>query len=218
MYKIGNVEIKNRIILAPMAGVTNEAFFYVAKKYGAGLLCSEMVSDKGLIYDNEKTKTLLKFDECLHPFSIQLFGSKKEELARAAKIVYEMAHPDIIDINMGCSVPKILRSNSGVSLMKDPSYVYEIVKAVKDAIPCDVTIKIRSGWDHQHLNFIEVAKEAERAGCSAIAIHPRTKTDLFKGNADWSLIKKLKENISIPVIGSGDIKSAEDAKRMLDVK
>lgn len=215
-FKIGNVEIKNRIVLAPMAGITNEAFFYITKKYGAGLLCSEMVSDKGLIYRNQKTLNLLKFDESLHPFSIQIFGNNKEELLEAAKIVEEVAHPDIIDINMGCSVPKIYKAGSGVSLMKNPKYVGEIVKALVDNLSTPITIKIRSGYSHDTINYLEVAKEAEKAGCSAIAIHPRTKTDLFKGKANYEHIKILKENLSIPVIGSGDIKTPEDAKRMLD--
>ncbi|MBP5342547.1 tRNA dihydrouridine synthase DusB [bacterium] len=216
MNKIGNVELRSKLILAPMAGVTNEAFFYVVRKYNDGLLCSEMVSDKGLIYHNEKTLSLLKFDESLRPFSIQIFGNKKEELASAAKIVEEIAHPDIIDINMGCSVPKILRSGAGAALLKDPDYVYEIVKEVVHSVTTPVTVKIRSGFDHKHKNYLEVAKAIERAGASAIAIHPRTKTDLFKGNADWMIIKEIKDNLSIPVIGNGDIKTPEDAKRMLD--
>ena len=216
MNKIGNVEIKNKIILAPMAGVTNEAFFYVAKKYGAGLLCSEMVSDKGLIYHNEKTLSLLKFDDSLRPFSIQIFGSKKEELRDAAIMVEQIAHPDIIDINMGCSVPKILKSGSGAQLLKNPDYIFEIVKEVVDATNTPITVKIRSGFDHKNINYLEVGKKIEEAGASAIAIHPRTKTDLFKGSADWSLIKSLKEHLTIPVIGNGDIKTPEDAKRMLD--
>ena len=216
MNKIGNVLIENKVILAPMAGVTNEAFFYVARKYGAGLLCSEMVSDKGLIYHNEKTLSLLKFDDSLRPFSIQIFGSKKEELRDAAIMVEKIAHPDIIDINMGCSVPKILKSGAGAALLKDPNYIYEIVKEVVDVVKTPVTIKIRSGFDHKNENFIEVGRAAERAGASAVALHPRTKTDLFKGNANWNHIKALKEALSIPVIGSGDIKTPEDAKRMLD--
>ena len=216
MNKIGNVLIKNKVILAPMAGVTNEAFFYVARKYGAGLLCSEMVSDKGLIYHNEKTLSLLKFDDSLRPFSIQIFGSKKEELRDAAIMVEKIAHPDIIDINMGCSVPKILKSGAGAALLKDPNYIYEIVKAVVDAVSVPVTVKIRSGFDHRNENFIEVGKAIERAGAKAVALHPRTKTDLFKGNANWNQIKELKEALSIPVIGNGDIKTPEDAKRMLD--
>lgn len=216
MNKIGNVLIENKVILAPMAGVTNEAFFYVARKYGAGLLCSEMVSDKGLIYHNEKTLSLLKFDDSLRPFSIQIFGSKKEELKDAAIMVEKIAHPDIIDINMGCSVPKILKSGAGAALLKDPNYIYEIVKEVVDAVSVPVTVKIRSGFDHRNENFIEVGKAIERAGAKAVALHPRTKTDLFKGNANWNQIKELKEALSIPVIGNGDIKTPEDAKRMLD--
>lgn len=216
MNKIGNVLIENKVILAPMAGVTNEAFFYVARKYGAGLLCSEMVSDKGLIYHNEKTLSLLKFDDSLRPFSIQIFGSKKEELRDAAIMVEKIAHPDIIDINMGCSVPKILKSGAGAALLKDPNYIFEIVKEVVDAVSVPVTVKIRSGFDHRNENYIEVGKAIERAGAKAVALHPRTKTDLFKGNANWNQIKELKEALSIPVIGNGDIKTPEDAKRMLD--
>ena len=216
MNKIGNVLIENKVILAPMAGVTNEAFFYVARKYGAGLLCSEMVSDKGLIYHNKKTLSLLKFDDSLRPFSIQIFGSRKEELRDAAIMVEKIAHPDIIDINMGCSVPKILKSGAGAALLKDPNHIYEIVKEVVDAVSVPVTVKIRSGFDHRNENFIEVGKAIERAGAKAVALHPRTKTDLFKGNANWNQIKELKEALSIPVIGNGDIKTPEDAKRMLD--
>ena len=216
MGKIGNVSIKNKVILAPMAGVTNEAFFFICQKYGAGLLTSEMVSDKGILYSNEKTLSLLKFDESLHPFSIQLFGNDANELVSAAKVAVKIGHPDIIDINMGCSVPKIFKNGSGAALMKNPEHVYEIVKALVDNLDVPITIKIRSGLDHKHLNFIEVAKAAERAGASAIAMHPRTKTDLFSGKADWSLLKELKEAVNIPVIGSGDIKTPEDAKRMID--
>ena len=215
-FKIGNVLIKNKVILAPMAGYTNEAFFYVVYKYGAGLLCSEMVSDKGLIYGSENTFKLLTFDPNIRPFSIQLFGNDPEELAKAAKIVEEKAHPDIIDINMGCSVPKIFKNGSGSALLKDPQKIYDICKAVVSAVSVPVTIKIRSGITHESINCLEVAKAAELAGISAISIHPRTKSDLFSGKADWSLIKLLKDNLNIPVIGSGDIKTPEDAKRMLD--
>ena len=216
MGKIGNVEIKNKVILAPMAGVTNEAFFFICKKYGAGLLCSEMVSDKGILFKNEKTLSLLKFDESLHPFSIQLFGNDPKELGEAAKVAVELGHPDIIDINMGCSVPKIYKNGSGAALLKTPEKIYEIVKALVNSVDVPITIKIRSGIDHKNTNYIEVAKAAERAGASAIAFHPRTKTDLFNGKADWSQLKELKEAVKIPVIGSGDIKTPEDAKRMLD--
>lgn len=214
--KIGNVLIKNKVILAPMAGYTNEAFFYVVYKYGAGLLCSEMVSDKGLIYGSDNTFKLLRFDPNIRPFAIQIFGSNPKEMAEAAKIVEKEAHPDIIDINMGCSVPKIFKNGSGSALLKDPNKVYEICKEVVDAVSTPVTVKIRSGITHDSINCLEVAKAAELAGCSAISLHPRTKSDLFSGSADWSLIKLLKDNLKIPVIGSGDVKTPEDAKRMLD--
>lgn len=214
-FKIGNVEIPNQLVLAPMAGYTNEAFFYVARKCGAGLLCSEMISDKGLIYRNDKTINMLKFDESLHPFSVQLFGNDPISMGVAASIVEKTCHPDIIDINMGCSVPKIYNNGSGCALMKDPNLVYEIVKAVKEAVSVPVTVKIRSGVTHDKINYVEIAKSAEMAGCSAITLHPRTKSDLFNGVADWSEIKNLKEAVSVPVIGSGDIKTPEDALRML---
>ena len=215
-FKIGNVLIKNQTVLAPMAGYTNEAFFYVVYKYGAGLLSSEMVSDKGLIYGSENTFKLLKFDPNIRPFSIQLFGNDPIEMAKAAKIVEEKAHPDIIDINMGCSVPKIFKNGSGSALLKDPQKVYDICRAVVDAVKVPVTAKIRAGITHDSINCLEIGKAIEKAGCSAISIHPRTKSDLFSNSADWSLIKLLKDNLSIPVIGSGDVKTPEDAKRMLD--
>jgi len=215
-FYIGNVEIKNKVVLAPMAGYTNEAFFYLAKKFGAGLLFSEMISDKGILYHNEKTLSLLRFDKSLHPFAIQLFGNDPIELGKAAKEVYEIANPDIIDINMGCSVPKIFNNGSGAALMKNPELVFNIVQEVVRQIPIPVTIKIRSGLTHNSINCLEIAKAAERAGCSAITIHPRTKSDLFKESADWSLIKLLKDNLKIPVIGSGDVKCPNDAKKMLD--
>lgn len=215
-FKIGNVEIKGRILLAPMAGYTNEAFFYVCKKYGASLLSSEMISDKGLIYSNDKTINLTKFDDSLHPFSIQLFGSDKDSLRDAAKILVEKAHPDIIDINMGCSVPKVYKNGSGSALLKTPDKIGEIVKELSTNIGVPITIKIRSGINHKTLNYLEVGKIAEENGASAIIFHPRTKSDLFSGKADWNQIKELKEHLSIPVIGSGDIKTPMDAKRMLD--
>ncbi len=215
-FKIGNVEIKGKILLAPMAGYTNEAFFYVCKKYGASLLSSEMISDKGLIYSNDKTINLTKFDDSLHPFSIQLFGNEKESLSEAAKILVEKAHPDIIDINMGCSVPKVYKNGSGSALLKDPSKIGEIIKELKKTVDVPITIKIRSGINHKTLNYLEVGKIAEENGANAIIFHPRTKSDLFSGKADWNQIKELKNHLHIPVIGSGDIKTPEDAKRMLD--
>lgn len=216
MGRIGNVEIKGKAILAPMAGICNEAFFYIAKKYGASLLVSEMVSDKGLIYQNKKTNKLLTFDSSLHPFSIQLFGNNKDELLEAAKIVEETCHPDFIDINMGCSVPKIFKAGNGSALLKDPNNIYEIVKTLVDNLNTPITVKIRSGIDHKSLNYLEVGRLVEKAGASMIAIHPRTKSDLFRGNADYDIAKELKEVLSIPVCISGDIKTPEDCKRVLE--
>jgi len=213
--KIGNVELKNNIILAPMAGFCNEAFFYLCRKYGASLLCSEMISDKGILYENEKTLSLLTFNEELHPFSVQIFGNDPKELSDAAKVVVEKTHADIIDVNMGCSVPKIYKNGNGVSLMKDPNKVYEIVKALKEAVNVPITIKIRLGIDHSTENYIEVAKMAEKAGADAITLHPRTKSDGFSGKADYSKIKMLKNNVKIPVIASGDMRKPEEVEAVL---
>ena len=215
-FKIGNIEIKGKAILAPMAGYTNRAFFHLAYNYGASLLVSEMISDKGLIYNNDRTVNLLDFYQDERPFSVQLFGNDKDELVEAGRKVIEIAHPDIIDINMGCSVPKIYKNGSGSALLKDPKKIGEIVKAMVSNLDVPITIKIRSGINHQNVNCFEVAKEAEMAGCSAIVLHPRTKSDLFKGSPDMSLVKLLKDNLNIPVIASGDIKTPEDAKRVLD--
>jgi len=213
--KIGNVELKNNVILAPMAGFCNEAFFYLCRKYGASLLCSEMISDKGILYENEKTMSLLTFNEELHPFSVQIFGNDPKELAEAAKVVVEKTHADIIDVNMGCSVPKIYKNGNGVALMKDPNLVFEIVKALKEAVNVPITVKIRLGIDHSTENYIEVAKAAEKAGAAAITLHPRTKSDGFSGKADYSKIKNLKNSVKIPVIASGDMRKPEEVEEVL---
>jgi tRNA-dihydrouridine synthase B len=217
MWKIGNVEIKNQVVLAPMAGVGNSAFRRIIKEMGCGLICCEMVSDKALTYGSEKTMRMLKMDESERPISQQIFGSDKDSFITAAKIVYENMHPDIIDINMGCPVPKVaLHSQAGSALLKDPQKVKEIVSAVVNAVPIPVTVKIRSGWDHNSINAIEIAKVCEEAGASAITIHGRTRSDMYDGNVDLDIIKKVKESVSIPVIGNGDIKTCYDAKHMLD--
>ena len=217
MLKIGNVILKNNVVLAPMAGVCNSAYRRIVKEYGVGLIEAEMVSDKALVFDSEKTKKMLYMTDYERPISQQIFGSDKESFVIAAKKVYELMKPDIIDINMGCPVPKVaIKSQAGAGLLKHPDKIYEIVKAVVEAVPCPVTVKIRSGWDKDSINAVEVAKIIESAGASAITIHPRTRSEGYEGHANWNIIKEVKENVNIPVIGNGDIKSCFDAKRMID--
>jgi tRNA-dihydrouridine synthase B len=217
MWKIGNVEIKNRIVLAPMAGISNSAYRQIIKEMGAGLIYAEMVSDKAIMYGNQKTEDLLKMKDFERPIAQQIFGSDINSFVEAAKKIEKLMHPDIIDINMGCPVPKIaVKSQAGSALLKNPKKIYEIVKAVKDAVSVPVTVKIRSGWDENSINAVLVAKEIERAGASAITIHPRTRSQGYSGKADWNIIKEVKDKVKIPVIGNGDVLSCFDAKRMLD--
>lgn len=217
MWKIGNVEIQNKTVLAPMAGIGNSSFRKIIKEMGCGLIYAEMVSDKALFYNSKKTIDMLYMEESERPITQQIFGSDKESFVVAAKYVYEHMHPDIIDINMGCPVPKVaVKSQAGAALLKSPEKIKEIVSSVVEAVPIPVTVKIRSGWDHEHINAVEVAKICEEAGAKAICVHPRTRSQGYSGKADWSIIKHVKKNISIPVIGNGDITSVEDAKRMLE--
>lgn len=217
-WNIGNVEIKNQVVLAPMAGICNSAFRRIAKEMGAGLIYAEMVSDKALLYKSKKTEDMLYMKDEERPISQQIFGSDKESFVEAAKIVCEKMHPDIIDINMGCPVPKVaVSAQAGAALLKNPDKVYEIVKSVVEAVSIPVTVKIRSGWDKNSINAIEIAKVCERAGASAICIHPRTRSQRYEGLSDWNIIKEVKESISIPVIGNGDIRSVDDAKRMIEL-
>jgi len=216
MWKIGNVAIKNKIVLAPMAGICNSSFRRIAKEMGAGLIYAEMVSDKAIFYNNAKTLDMLQMTEEERPITQQIFGSDKESFVEAAKYIYTNMHPDIIDINMGCPVPKVaVRAQAGSALLKNPGKIREIVSSVVNAVPIPVTVKIRSGWDHNSINALEVAKICEEAGASAICVHPRTRSQGYSGRADWSIIKKVKENVSIPVIGNGDIKNVYDAEKML---
>ena len=215
--KIGNIELTGRVILAPMAGVCNSAFRKICKEMGASLVCAEMVSDKGMIYNSKKTRDMLYFEESERPISQQIFGSDVDTFTKAAKMVYETMHPDIIDINMGCPVPKVaVRSQAGSALLKNPELIYEIVSSVVNTVPIPVTVKIRSGWDSHSINAPEVAKICEKAGAKAITIHPRTRSQLYTGKADLDIIKKVKESVTIPVIGNGDITSIESAKHMLE--
>ena len=215
-WNIGNVKIRNQVVLAPMAGITNTTFRSICKSMGAGLVVSEMVSDKALIYESKKTFELLKMDEMERPISQQIFGSDPKSMGEAAKIVEEYMHPDIIDINMGCPVPKVaIKNHAGSALLKDPKKVYEIVKSVVSSVKVPVTVKIRIGWDEKNINAVEIAKICEEAGASAIFVHGRTRKQGYTGSADWNIIKEVTESVNIPVIGNGDVKSCYDAKRML---
>lgn len=214
--KIRDIEIKNRIIMAPMAGITNVAFRKIIKEFGAGLVVSEMVSDKALCYGNQKTIDMLKIDEDEHPVSIQIFGGDVESMVKAAKFVDEHSNCDIIDINMGCPVNKVLKAHAGSYLLQYPDLVFDIVKNVVGSVKKPVTVKIRIGYDFHSINCVKIAKLIEKAGASAIAVHGRTRSQMYEGHADWSYIKQVKEAVSIPVIGNGDVKTAQDAKRMLE--
>lgn len=217
MFKIGNVEVKGNVLLAPMAGVCNSAFRKIIKEMGCPLVFAEMVSDKGMIYNSKKTQEMLYFEECERPIAQQIFGSDKDTFVEAAKMVERIMKPDIIDINMGCPVPKVaVKSQAGAALLKSPDKIKDIVTEVVKSVSVPVTVKIRSGWDSNSINAVEVAKICEEAGASAITIHGRTRSQGYSGKVDLDIIKAVKENVSIPVIGNGDIVSVESAKRMLD--
>lgn len=216
-WKIGNVEIKNNIVLAPMAGVCNSAFRRIIKEMGCGLVYAEMVSDKGLVYNSKKTKDMLYVSDYERPIAQQIFGSDVDTFVEAAKMVYEIMKPDIIDINMGCPVPKVaVRAQAGSALLKNPAKIREIVSAVVKAVPIPVTVKIRSGWDSNSINAVEVAKICEEAGAKAICVHGRTRSQGYSGKVDLDIIKKVKESVSIPVIGNGDVNSIESAIKMFE--
>ena len=217
MFKIGNIKFENNICLAPMAGICDSAFRRICKEMGAGLVFAEMVSDKALMYNDKKTISMLKMCENERPIAQQIFGSDKESMVIAAKKVYEIMKPDIIDINMGCPVKKVaLRAHAGSALLKDENKVREIVSAVVKAVPCPVTVKIRSGWASNSINAVQIAKIIEEAGASAITVHPRTRAQGYEGKADWNIIKEVKNSVNIPVIGNGDIRTIDDALRMIE--
>ena len=213
--KIGNLETKNNIFLAPMAGVTDLPFRCICSKYGAGMTYSEMISAKGLWYKDKKTASLMRIAPEERPCAIQIFGSEPEIMAAVVPQVMKF-EPDIIDINMGCPAPKIVNNGDGSALMKNPKLMGEIVNAVAKVSPVPVTVKIRSGWDDTSKNALECAKILEANGAAAIAVHGRTRQQFFSGKADWEIIRTIKNELSIPVIGNGDIWTAEDAKAMFD--
>lgn len=216
-WKIKDIEIENQLVLAPMAGITNEAYRSICKELGCGLVVCEMISDKALSFNNAKTIKMTGTSESEHPLSMQIFGADKETLVYAAKWIEENTDADIIDINMGCPVNKVAKkAGAGSSLLKDPNKVYEITKAVVEAVNLPVTVKIRIGWDDNSINAVENAKMIEKAGASAIAVHGRTRAQMYSGHANLDVIKDVVASVNIPVIGNGDITDGKSAKYMLE--
>lgn len=212
--KIGNVEIKNNVFLAPMAGITDLAYRSICKEFGAGLVYTEMISAKGIYYNDEKTKLLTQIDEKERPVAIQIFGSDADIMANVAKRMSEKA--DIIDINMGCPAPKVVKNDDGSKLMLNPVLIDEITYKVVKSSTVPVTVKIRKGWNDENVNAVEIAKILEKNGVSAVAVHGRTREQFYSGIADWDIIKKVKESVNIPVIGNGDIIDIDSANKMIE--
>ncbi len=212
--KIGNVEIKNNVFLAPMAGITDLAYRSICKEFGAGLVYTEMISAKGIYYNDEKTKLLTQIDEKERPVAIQIFGSDADIMANVAKRMSEKA--DIIDINMGCPAPKVIKNDDGSKLMLNPVLIDEITYKVVKSSTVPVTVKIRKGWNDENVNAVEIAKILEKNGVSAVAVHGRTREQFYSGIADWDIIKKVKESVNIPVIGNGDIIDIDSANKMIE--
>jgi nifR3 family TIM-barrel protein len=216
-WNIDNVRIDNQVVLAPMSGICDLPFRYIVKSMGCGLVETEMISDKSILQYNDKTREMLEINDCEKPVSLQIFGSELDSFTKASKFISDNTSADIIDINMGCPVRKVAeKGKSGCALLRNPDKAREIVESVVENVDVPVTVKIRSGWDKNHINAVEIAQTVEQAGASAITVHPRTKEQRYMGKSDWNIIREVKENVSIPVIGNGDITSCYDAKRMLD--
>ncbi|MBF6978861.1 tRNA dihydrouridine synthase DusB [Aerococcaceae bacterium zg-BR22] len=217
MFKIGDIQIDNPIVVAPMAGVSNAAFRTIVKQFGAGLVVCEMISDKGIQFRNKKTLSMLHIAENEYPLSIQIMGGNKETLVEAAKYVAENTDCAIIDINMGCPVNKVIKAEAGARWLLDPNKVYEMVASVVDAVKKPVTVKMRTGWDDDHLYAVENALAAERAGASMVAMHGRTRVQMYEGKANWDILAQVKKEIkAIPFVGNGDVRTPEQAKELLE--
>jgi nifR3 family TIM-barrel protein len=217
MFRIGEVQIKNRVVLAPMAGVCNPAFRLIAKKFGAGLVCAEMVSDKAILHGNKRTMEMLYVDPEEKPLSLQIFGGDRSSLVAAAQFVDQHTDADIIDINLGCPAPKVVKCDAGARWLLEPSKIEEMVSAVVKAVKKPVTVKMRIGWDEDHIYAVENAQAVQQAGAKAVTIHGRTRAQMYRGVANWDIIRQVKETVKIPVIGNGDVATPEDAKRMLEI-
>ena len=218
MFCIGNICVKNRVGLAPMAGISNASYIKLVSEMGLGFAVTELISSEAIFRGNKKTLEMFNgISDLVIPVGVQIFGGNPNSMAKAAKYICDNYKVSFIDINMGCPVPKVaVRSQAGSSLLRNPELAYDIVKSVVDSVNVPVTVKIRSGWDSNSINAVEIAKTVQEAGASMITVHPRTRTQGYSGQADWNIIKEVKENVSIPVIGNGDIKSYLDAKKMLD--
>jgi nifR3 family TIM-barrel protein len=216
MFQIAGVPIRNQVVIAPMAGVSNIAFRTIMKEFGAGLIYAEMVSDKALMFGNKKTLRMLRVVDEERPLAMQVFGGDKDTIVEGARIIDRESNCDFIDLNMGCPVPKVVKGDAGAKLLLEPDKIYDIVKAVVETVEKPVTVKMRIGWDDNTIYGVEIAKLCEQAGAKAIAVHGRTRKQMYTGHANWDYIRQIKEAVSIPVIGNGDVKTPEDAKRMLE--
>ena len=215
--KIGNIELKSKVILAPMAGITDKTYRTICKRFGAGLVCTEMISAKGLLYKDKKTHTLMDSDVGDTPVSLQIFGSDPDIMEKI--VIEKLNYMDtfqILDINMGCPAPKIVKNGDGSALMKNPKLAGQIMKRVKAASKKPVTVKFRKGWDHEHINFLEIGKLAQESGIDAVILHGRTREQFYSGKADWDAIRELKKNVDIPVVGNGDIFTPDDVLKMME--